>query len=645
MKSKLVTGTSVSGKLLATLVQRPGRNEIMVTPVAPKDSLFANKIELNSGENVLNFQWLLEDNNEYLCIMLDSGVILVYSPLTKDYINKISNDDSPLSCFTVSNGSADNTVIAYDSKFNQLKLYKFHQSQIINTVSLQDVNDVKFIQHTDLGLLLASDSMMWLLNDKFDKIQWSFQLPSDTPSKVLQRGEELIFIDQSNRFYTVDVTTADSKAVTFKTFIANDSIMDLEKITDDLLYVITSNGSIEIFNLLSEKLDSMVKLSIQGGEQVGKFTKLLPLNKDLAQLSIFKGVWYDSFNVNLIDFEFDDLLKLEGTVPIQVQDEDDAEQQQHHGLFNNEGADEDEEEDDGEEDGINQIALDPRHQCDSLDSLIELLKPFTVTKMTTTVSEDDNSNKVNDLTSILAQNDQYIKPYTHLLSKSQSLNFFPNLSQCFSQFIGYGSIFQLEIKEKLRAWFQCSLLLKGEILVNDQDCVEWLKLIQSNFNNDSKILHHLLKLNGKLDLLKNQLTLRNSMATNGQIYFGNDDEQFNKEDSVAFEGEGGVFDDEDEDEDDEDESDSEGEGEAEGEGEKNRAGESDGEQSSDNEDWSLTSQLYKVIKMIIKVQNLAERICAHVLMCSFWFQKNFLPSDYNYFNLWSQKNFYTYYLN
>lgn len=559
LKSMIISSVSQSKRLVATLVTRPGRNEIVISNFKQNDSVLANKIEFHSGEKVIEIEWLQingvsngkkrgskskdsETFNEYLAILLDSGIILIYSPLTKDYINKITND-LPLTSITSVEGKKYD-LITFEPNFG-LKFFSSVNPQLIDSLNLKDIGDISYIQSIPknkykYSLLLANDSSIFLLDESYE-VKLTLQLPlnCDSPKKVIFNDEDkLVFTDNSKSFYMFDLSKSEL-AMTIKTFSSNSPILDIDQILNDLLYIITEDGSIELFNLKNEESNKWAtKLNIQGGDKVGKFTKLVPTDESLQ---IFKGVWYDSFNVNITDFEFEDLTKLNGEIPISVVETvddvngDDIEMATNDAeakeLINSDSINDD--------DLDNKVSLDERHKCDELDPLRDLLQPFIKNRL----SDTQNSN-IDDLISILVQNSQFTKPYIHLLTTNETVLFFSNVSQCISNYIGLGSLQNdNEIKSKLREWFHWTLLLRGSVLVQDSNCVEWLKLIQCGLNQDVKLIPQMLKLEGKLELLKDQLELRRGIGSR-QVNGLSALQDPTTEDSLVFEGEGG-FEDED----------------------------------------------------------------------------------------------------
>lgn len=555
LKSMIISSVSQSKRLVATLVARPGRNEIVISNFKPADSVLANKIQFHSGEKVIEIEWLkintispngkkrggsksknVDSFNEYLAILLDSGIILIYSPLTKDYINKITND-LPLTSITSVEGK-DYDLITFEPSFG-LKFYSSVNPQLINSLNLKDIGDIKYIQSIPAdkykySLLLGNDSSIFILDDSYE-IKLTLQLPPncDSPKKVIFNDEDkLVFIDNSTSFYMFDLSNS-QLAMTIKTFKSESPIMNIDQISSDLAYVITDDGSIEIFNLVDEASDKWAtKLTVQGGEKVGKFIKLVPIDDSLQ---IFKGVWYDSFNVNITDFEFEDLTKLNGEIPISVIESVDEHMVGDDSELTGEQIDNDSTNMNGvdNEENSNKVLLDTRHKCDELGSLKDLLEPFTKNRL----SETQNSN-MDDLISVLVQNTQFTKLFVHLLNTKETVIFFSNVSQCISNYIGLGAPQNdNEIKSKLREWFHWTLLFRGSVITQDTNCVDWLKLIQAGLNQDVKLLPQMLKLEGKLELLKDQLELRRGIGSHRAPL------DTTAEESLVFEGEGGFEDD------------------------------------------------------------------------------------------------------
>lgn len=544
---------------MATLVARPGRNEIDLTNFRASDAVLAGKIEFHSGESVLQLQWVEIQGavsskkrggkskdpsfNEYLAILLDSGVILVYSPLTKDYINKITNE-LPLVGVAPLAPSAQRKydLATYEANFG-LKFYSSLNPQLMSTHPLKDVGDVRFIHAVsphveEYSLILCSDTALFLLDQAFH-VKLTLQLPPncEVPTHALFCGEDSLAItDGTTSLYIYNLAKA-SLATTLTTLTAQSPIITLDKISKELLSAVTARGDVELFNVTRDSAVAATKLTIQGGEKVGRFTKLVPFDESLQ---IFKGVWYDSFQVNVTDFEFEDIGKLEGEIPISVVEtvEDVGEEHQtpQRQPFEVES-----------QQGPDRVPLDARHACEDLDSLRDLLEPYTRTRLSDSQTADSDS-----LTSVLVQNTSFTKPYVHLLTSKETELFFANVAQCLSYYVGLGAPQNdSDAKSALREWFHWILLLRGAVVAQDSHCLDWLKLIQSGLNQDVRLLPQMLKLEGKLELLKDQLQLRRDISHNARS------EQVLEpaEESVVFEGEGGFDDDEDEEDDNDDDDD------------------------------------------------------------------------------------------
>ena len=578
-----------------------------------------------------------EKFTDCLVILLATGEILIYSTFTKEFINKISTE-SPFSAIEVINKlgyskkalyNYDYDLIAFDATSSSLKYFSSNSPQLINSVPFKHDSAISCIlfnssildskSTSNIELILASNSTLYLLDQSHEvlkTIDITLDASNTTPSTldssatkgkasksksksktVNNNTSELVepplslssssssiikIMKNSSFLYIVrtdspiiQVVDIDAKETNLsRSIIASNNITDVSLLNISksvLLSATLIDGSIELFQSNGEC--SFAKLEIEGGSDVGRFVGLL--NSSNVIDGVYKGIWYDNFNVQVTDFEFENISKLNGTITISVteladptdeiidlgEDEED-DTNDIKAEANNDSANEKQEENDevlaGNEDA--DVAMDDKmkdYKCEDLTQITELLKPRLVHK-----KHGDVYDK--ELAQMLSQNTDYAKSVVYLLSAQDSIVMFSKvvfiISQYQNQPLNQGFDFINSIKE----WLKWLLVLRGAVLAEDDESIGWLRLLQSEFKQEARSLNSMIKLTGKLSLLRDQLTVRKEIMRRNAG--GDEDEEAVDIDaleettfaedatsSVVLDGEGGFEDEEEEDNDNEEE--------------------------------------------------------------------------------------------
>ncbi|ODQ45621.1 hypothetical protein PICMEDRAFT_73137 [Pichia membranifaciens NRRL Y-2026] len=574
---------------------------------------------------------------DYLVVLLATGEILIYSTFTKEFVNKISTE-TPFSAIEVINKlghskkalyNYDYDLIAFDATSSSLKYFSSNSPQLVNSVQFKHDNAISCIlfntsildpkSTSNVELILASKSALYLLdqshevvkiiditldasntasptlasspakgkaskpksksktanNNTSELVEPSSSLFSSSPvMKMMKNGTFLYIVRVDSP--TIQIVDIDAKETnSFRSITASNNITDVSLLNINksvLLSATLVDGSIELFHDKGES--SFAKLEIEGGSDVGRFVGLL--NSSNVIDGVYKGIWYDNFNVQITDFEFENISKLSGTITISVtelaeptdeiidlgEDEEDDTDDVKAKASSDDNANEAQQEnvealarnDDAE------VTMEEKvkdYKCGELTQITELIKPRLVHK-----KHDDVYDK--ELAQILSQNTDYAKSVVYLLSAQDSTVMFSKIAFIISQYqhqpLNQGFDFVRSIKE----WLKWLLVLRGSVLAEDDESVGWLRLLQSDFKQEARSLNGMIKLTGKLSLLKDQLTVRKEMMRRKAD--GDEEEEAVDTDaidettfaedatsSVVLDGEGGFEDEEEEDNDNEEE--------------------------------------------------------------------------------------------
>ncbi|GAV29805.1 hypothetical protein PMKS-003309 [Pichia membranifaciens] len=574
----------------------------------------------------------IEKFTDCLVILLATGEILIYSTSTKEFVNKISTE-SPFSAIEVINKlgyskkalyNYDYDLIAFDATSSSLKYFSSNSPQLVNSVPFKHDSAISCIffnssildsrSSSNIELILASNSTLYLLDQSHEvvktidiKLEASNTTPStldsspakgkasksksksktannntselvEPPLSSSSSSPSIIKIMKSSSFLyivrtdspiiqVVDIDAKDTNL--FRFIIASNNITDVSLLNTSksvLLSATLIDGSIELFQSNDEC--SFAKLEIEGGSDVGRFVGLL--NSSNVIDGVYKGIWYDNFNVQVTDFEFENISKLNGTITISVteladptdeiidlgEDEEDNSNDIKTEANSDDNANEEKEENDealaGNEDA--DVAMEDKmkdYKCDDLTHITELIKPRLVHK-----KHGDVYDK--ELAQMLSQNTDYAKSVIYLLSAQDSIVMFSKVAFIISQYQNQPLNQGLDFINSIKEWLKWLLVLRGAVLAEDDVSIGWLRLLQSEFKQEARSLNGMIKLTGKLSLLRDQLTVRKEMMRRNAS--GDEDEEAVDTDaleettfaedatsSVVLDGEGGFEDEEEED--------------------------------------------------------------------------------------------------
>lgn len=483
---------------------------------------------------------------DYLVVLLTTGEILLYSTFTQEFVNKISID-SPFSAIDVINKighpkkalyNYDYDIVAFDPEASALKLFCSTSPQLIDSIPFKNDPLISYIlfnssildgsDSSAVELFLASSSTLYLLDKHHEIIDTiDISLPSSSTSPVKAKSSKppadgstppsiLKIVKEDSKLYIIRTGCSLIQAVDLgkgkanksaepSLFTASANITDvslLKTSKSNILAATLVDGSIELFS--RDDASGFAKLEIKGGNDVGKFVGLLNSTDVIDE--VYKGIWYDNFNLQITDFEFENIHKLKNTIQIGVTELPDFENE----LLDM--ADEQDEEDIASKETVHRAddnadeeddSVDIDYECSDLNELCELLKPRLTIEQKSDV-EDKSLKK------ILSQNVAYAKSLIYILSVSESNVLFAKVSYILSQCSASTEQGFVDISN-VKSWLKWLIILRGSVLTQNDDSVGWLKLLQSEFNQESRILNNMIKLTGKLGLLRDQSNIRNEI--------------------------------------------------------------------------------------------------------------------------------------
>lgn len=611
--------------LLAALVARPGSTQINIRPLelpldtsasepaseqAPEQDLnLTSTIDFLAGEVVQSYRWLTLANPEhtsqskkrkneantssnlnstpkyidYLVILLETGEILIYSTLTKEFINKISTD-SPFSAIDVIsepelNHTYDYDIVTFHQQSSSLKFFSSSSPRLVKSVPFKKDASIQCILFNAAPeLILASATSLYVL-DSNHKIVSTIDIKSDESqgnvSKIALHGSNssTAYITRED-CKTIQVVDLAQNTVS-QTLVAATTVNDFTLIKAGKATVLAAtliNGSIELFNITDVKTkseESYAQLDIKGGAEVGKFVTFLNSTSVIVD-QVFKSVWYDNFKIKITDFEFDDITALQSTVKINVNTPDDEvfELGEDEEL---ELEQEQEQQNEQQDQLIQETEQDNEvhdYTCEDLASLSSIVKPRLQSRL------DMEAPDCMDATFILslACNVSFAKSFIHTLTVSESNNLLSKCAYAVTHLDATStsttSSKEFQTIHNIKEWIKWTLILRGSVVTMDEDCLGWLKLLHSELRQDAKLLPNLVKLTGKLALLKDQLQMRSEMMNSGlgdaSVSDNDHDDHYDDDDadadalngsvngtSVVLDGEGGYDDDDDDNDDDE----------------------------------------------------------------------------------------------
>lgn len=480
------------GLLLAVSINTHGRNEIQILALKDGVKQLESKIEFQADEEVAEILWISQDKvtsngrkrkNKgtdqvtetseyfYLTILLATGEILVYSPLTKEFTNKISNE-SPLSCICY--GGASSTIYGFDPANSILKRYSLFDSRPLESTTIKLESGVKFMTAISKTELIIASSSVHLYDTKKHEavVTATAQKGHVKQVKHIVRNGRVLAVsrDLDN---TINVISLES-GTTIGTLKCEDNIRSVH-LFDDHLLAVTESGKVEVFVDPFEKTGRRQvthSAVLEDADDGYGFTDLV------IDRGTLTAVYFDSFQVKLkpldeVDLSTQGIIKVELGV-VEIDEAETSEQKV-------------------EEDEEDEEVLD----------LPEVEDPQTL--------HNEIIQRIDDKTilALLSNNVELARKTVYLASKEETIQLVKVITLAIAEQSDYSS--------GLSAWLNWLLLCKGSVIIQDQDCIELLRLVRSTLAENIKLLPNLLSLQGRLLLLQSQLHLRQEMQ-NSQSY-------------------------------------------------------------------------------------------------------------------------------
>lgn len=532
-----------------------------------------NKRSANDDDNDDNIDNDNEETDslliEMLVIWLHSQEIIIYSPNSNDFTNKISSD-SKFSALEViyTDRNLDHDIITFNSTSSTIDLYSSISPSVIRSIPFKEDSSISNIIYNDedQSILLISEknSKLYLLNMDYKLLKTidlsNIKFNSDS---IFKFSNGYIYISYQNSIYSFnlykDLDSNSNKIITYNSLsnINDYNILQNYKIISASLI----DGSIDLFNFGNNK--PFAKLQINGGSEIGKLISFQnsPIlnNEDTSIIdNVFKLIWYDNFNIKITDLEFNNIKNLENLVKINVTDNDHEEIK-----VQEEGEIEEDNEEAGADKDISQNMEDEESQepFESVHDLKSQIENYI---------NDDNkleSMESDNFIRILSNNVTFIQSLITLLEIEQTTNLFIKACQIVINYHRQSNNLHsnMLLIDNIKQWLKFILILRGSILLTNKSIIPYLKSLQNILNSETKHLVNMVKLSGKLTLLNDQLTIRREMMSNNNNNNSNNSElngnitendtEFNNTTlegaSVVLDGEGG-FDYSDEEEEDAD---------------------------------------------------------------------------------------------
>ncbi|KAK6459786.1 component of small subunit processosome [Scheffersomyces xylosifermentans] len=539
-----------SGSFLANIISKNGRNEVQILPLTKKqDSVVISssgvKIELESDESVLDAFWTErteqpakkragrkrnQDSEEKedspstakLIVLLANGDIAVFAPGVDSLLSRISSDVKSSGIAYTENGS----VWTYSREESKIYEFSLADSKLVKTTSNhQNISIARGIKYKGAKTTaksvpivighLSSLQLVDISKAKNNQILIDFKQP-ETNNKnsfsIIRQSDlnpENIFASKKNDNIIYVFNTAEPDS--FTSLVASSEIQDIVIVSDETsktehVMAITADG-VQVFNKTEDDEASpsaLIKTSHQKSEI---------LFSNIFRSEGFYGIWYDMNEpkISKISSEIGS-----GELVVRIDYVDKAENRSNNVFASKDSIQVPKEE------SINNLPAKTLFQ--QLSALLSS-KPLNSTKIVSLCSSNDNSDNIKEV----------IKNFA--TSSSESSELILHLFEIVSNEVAKDPA----KNTSLSVWLKWILLAHGGAIAKEPQQFENLKTLQSGLNNGIKLLPHLLALQGRLQLLKSQAQLRNSIASldinSVQNEITEDNEEDEEEDIVYANGE------------------------------------------------------------------------------------------------------------
>ncbi|KAG7819273.1 hypothetical protein KL909_004861 [Ogataea angusta] len=459
------------GRFLACVLSGPGRSEVHILSFESEE--FKSSIELGSDEKVERVKWLLNKDTSYLGVLLSTNEILIYSPLSKEVVNKISTV-SALIDFTDGPGQ---DVWGYDRKNLTLRKFGLFENRVVDSRPWTTDKQCQYLQYLNSKLAIASSALYvfdpYKIGDAEEEVK--IAAPKAHQSQitsviVCEKNPDLLALAREDEPLIQLVSLSSSKVLS--SLKCASPVKSLILLQDSSLAAVTEDGVIEIFaEVFGKKSRKQLVANLQLKPNTAvKFVNLVSIKDH------FVGSWFDGYDVRTTAFEIETLSQ-EGEIIIDVGHENDSGSDEEHDV---------EEHESDEEESVEYF----RQNIDELYTLIL-----------------ENLTDMDQLATILSQNQESAKSIMFALKDQETTDLFKQLTLKIAD--------DSQNSQGLGTWLRWLLISKGNLISKDADSVDLLKLLQSSLKENIRLLPNLLTLQGRLSLLQSQLNLRNDMMSKG----------------------------------------------------------------------------------------------------------------------------------
>lgn len=517
------------GWLVATLIKGHGRNEVQILTTKEDLKQLENKLEFQQDEHILCLRWIQRSksvdqkvrkrksndkpdgiskmNFDYLAVLLATGEILVYSPDSKEFVTKMSNE-SPLSCICY--GGASSIILGYAPSESEIKKYNILDSRPLETYHAKIGKDVHLMQLLNDGLIAFASENLVVYNDEDHEINYTIEAPRTHRNQILQilksrlNGNLMAISRETDP--TINIISLEEQKL-MATLRCKGHVLSLVAITsrktkEEILVAVTDKGRIEMFRDAFNENGRRQKAC----DAVLQTDKQLELNGIICTDGKLSVSYFDGYQMKLSPLTISDPGVLSGIMTIKLGES----REESQAIV----IDSDREE--TAESAKESVPSAVKSSASSKNGKVAKPSSSDADELNTEVlpSLDDpqelyealvkNMESRKTLKSLLLQNEKLTKQSLYLLLDEEANTLLQQLTVLICE-NSNGS-------EKLIEVVGLLLILKGSYIVKYYDSVELLKLLRSSLVSNLKLLPSLLGLQGRLSLLNSQLKLRSQMA-------------------------------------------------------------------------------------------------------------------------------------
>ncbi|KAG7724146.1 hypothetical protein KL948_005357 [Ogataea haglerorum] len=455
------------GRFLACVLSWPGRSEVRILSFEIEE--LKSSIELGPDEKIERVKWLQNKDTSYLGVLLSTNEILIYSPLSKEVVNKIFTV-SPLIDFTDGPGQ---DVWGYDRKNMTLRKFGLFENRMVDSRPWTTDKQCQYLQYLHSKLAIASSALYvfdpYKIGDAEEEVKIAAPKAHQsqiTSILICEKDPDLLALAREDEPLIQIVSLSSSKVLS--SLRCSSAVKSLVLLQDLSIAAVTEDGAIEIFaEVFGKKSRKQLVSNLQLKPNTAvKFVSLVSRKDHIV------GLWFDGYDVSTTTFEIEDLSQ-EGEIIIDVGHESDSGSDEENNV----------EEDESDEEDSEEFL---REDINGLYSLIL-----------------ENITNMDRLATILSQNQDNAKSIMFLLKDQETIDLFKQLTLKITD--------DTQNSQELGTWLRWLLISKGNLISQDADSVGLLKLLQSSLAENIRLLPSLLTLQGRLSLLQSQLKLRNDM--------------------------------------------------------------------------------------------------------------------------------------